>query len=227
MRPNAKQLVLRDPALAALMGAIQPGSDFGSDFGEDFGDPDDDYAGEFGDPDDDEDFGAEFGLARRPPSSQRLAAMWKQGQLRRLRSNKRVMHLDPNRGSGVKVERYTLALNQQVAIGTAVALTLQQQPDTTFRPQDIVSNVPAPGFATATQIRMANVGVLAGGLLDLWNINANALKGKMDLPTLSPANRATITGNYTGFAAGYPAALAFDISVSMTGPASLAGGSGI
>lgn len=227
MKPNAAQLALRDPALAALMGVSALGADFGEEFGDD---DEDDYGAEFGD--DDDDWGAEFGARRPlrrlpPPSSQQLARMWQSRQMSLARKQRRVLMLDPNRGSGVKVERYTLALSQDLVIATAVALNLQQQPDTTFRPQEMVCNVPAPGFATITQIRMANVGILAGGTLDAWNFGAGALKGRHDLPTLTPANRATITGNYTGFAAGYPVGLAFTLSVSFTGPASLAGGAAI
>ena len=237
MKPTAQQLALRDPAIAALMGVSALGADFGSEFG-DPDDDDDDYGAEFGDPDDDDDdYGAEFGAARRlsaarfmamrPPTAQALQRMWRQKAVTGARRQQRILRLDPNRGSGVKVERYTLALSQDLVIATAAVLTMQQQPDTTFRPQEMVCNAPAPGFATVAQIRMANVGILAGGTLDAWNFGAGALRGHMDLPTLSPANRATITGNYTGFAAGYPVGLAFTFSVSFTGPASLAGGASI
>jgi hypothetical protein len=226
MRPNTKQLAMRDPALAALMGV-----DLGADFGAEFGDPDDDYGAEFGDPDHDEvgddDYGAEFGLARRPPSAQQLAAMWRAKQLRMANANRRVRLLDPNRGSGLKVERYIMALDTTLTIPLPSAVTLQGQPDCTFRPQRLTIVVPTPGFVIINQIRMANVSIMIGpGSVDAFQFNANGVGQTLDMPTLTPANRATVTGAYTGFAGGFPAG-GYLLSATFIGPANLAGGSAI
>lgn len=226
MRPNSKQLAMRDPALAALMGVDALGADFGAEFG----DPDlDDYGAEFGDDDvGDDDYGAEFGLAKRPPSAQQLAQMWRSRQAKAAVSSRRSRLLDPNRGSGIKVERYIMALSQALTITTAVAVSLQGSPDCTFRPQRLTIIVPTPSFVTVDQIRMANVSVMIGpGSVDAFQFNANGVGQQMDMPTLTPANRATITGNYTGFAGGFPALSAYLLSATFIGPSNLAGGSAI
>lgn len=231
MRPNSKQLAMRDPALAALMGVDALGADFGSEFG----DPDDDYGAEFGDEmGDDDDYGAEFGaalaapLARRPPSAQQLAQMWRTRQARAATSNRRARMLDPNRGSGLKVERYVMSLSQDLAIGVGSAVTLQGSPDCTFRPQRMTIVVPTPSFVIINQIRMANVSIMIGpGSVDAFQFNANGVGQQMDMPTLTPANRATVTGAYTGFAGGYTAPFTYLLAASFIGPANLAGGSAI
>lgn len=232
MRPNSKQLAMRDPALAALMGVDALGADFGAEFG----DPDDDYGAEFGDDDvGDDDYGADDdfgaprrGLARRPPSAQQLAHMWRVREARAARANRRVALLDPNRGSGLKVERYIMSMSQDLVIGLGAAVSLQGQPDCTFRPQRMTIVVPTPAFVIIDQIRMANVSTMIGpGAIDAFQFNANGVGQALDLPTLTPANRATVTGTYTGFAGGYPAAFAYKLSASFIGPANLAGGSAI
>lgn len=138
------------------------------------------------------------------------------------------MKLDPNRGSGIKVERYVFSLSQTLAIGTPVALALTGSPDCTFRPQRLTMVVPTPSFVTVAEIKMANVGIMIGpGQLDAFQFNANGVGQSMDMPTLTPANRATILGNYTGFAGGFPAASAYLLSATFIGPSTLAGGAGI
>lgn len=228
MRPNSKQLAMRDPALAALMGVDALGADFGAEFGDD--DYGDELGAEFGDPDADDvgdDYGAEFGLARRPPSAQQLAAMWRSRQKRAAVANRRVRLLDPNRGSGLKVERYIMSLAQTLTIGAAAAVALQGQPDCTFRPQRLTVIVPTPSFVILDQIRMANVSIMIGpGAVDAFQFNANGVGQQMDMPTLTPANRATLTGTYTGFAGGFPVG-PYLLSASFIGPANLAGGSAI
>jgi len=224
MRPNAHQLAMRDPALAALMGVGALGADFG--------DEDDEYGAEFGDDDlgDDEDdeYGAEFGAAARPPSSQQLVRMWQHKRARQVRMRSRVMKLDPNRGSGLKVERYILSLSQALVIGVPAIINMQSTPDCTFRPQRLSVIVPTPQFVLLNVVRMANVEVIIGsGLVDAFQFNANGVGQAMDLPTLSPANRATLAGNYTGFAGGFPAAFPYTLTASFIGPSALAGGAAI
>lgn len=224
MRPNSKQLAMRDPALAALMGVGALGADFGEDdYGADFGDDDlgEDDLGE-------DDYGADFGAAARPPSSQQLVRLWASRRAKVARGRRRVGLLDPNRGSSMKVERYVFSLSQVLTIGVAVAVTLQGSPDCTFRPQRLTIVVPTPSFVTVAEIKMANVGIMIGpGALDAFQFNANGVGQMMDMPTLTPANRATILGNYTGFAGGFPGASAFLLSSTFIGPSALAGGAAI
>jgi len=226
MKPNAHQLAMRDPALAALMGVGALGADFGGDFTDELAG--DDYGAEFGD-----EHGAEFGatplaLAKRPPSSQELVRMWQSMQAREAARNRQVAKLDPNRGSGLKVERYILSLSQVLVIGVAAAVNMQSTPDCTFRPQRMSIIVPTPQFVILNVIRMANVEVIIGaGVVDAFQFNANGVGQAMDLPTLTPANRATIAGNYTGFAGGFPGAFAYTLTASFIGPSALAGGAAI
>lgn len=223
-----KQLVRRDPALAALMGAIA-GGDFGGEFG--FGDESDYGSDDFGDDfGDDDGFGFGAAPAVRKPTPQQALAAWRATMARRSNNNRRVAKLDPNMHATTKVERYSFTLAQDVVLGTATAFTgaaMSGAPDTTFRPQVITANVPMPGFAYTSGIRMANVNVTVGsGSEDLFNYSAYAWGRSLDMPTLTPANRATVTGTTTTVTPpGFLVAATFTLSVNFKGPSLLAGGS--
>lgn len=242
-RPNAQSLALRDPAQAAILGIIAVrGTSFGadSDFGSEFGDDDygeddygedDDAGAEFGD----DDYGSEFGaavakavkktLARRSAGGNpKLAAMMRAQQAKLARSKKREMLLEPNKGSAVKIEKYAFTVSQAITLGTAVAFTtLTGQPDTSIRPQRLTCNAPSPMFAFLQEIKVANVSVSVGsGLEDAFNYNANGVGQQLDMPTLSPANRMTILGSYTGFVPpGFVGGTAVFFSATVKGPASI------
>ncbi len=237
MNPNSNQLALRDPALAALLGVL-PESNFGSEH--------DDYAGfgaEFG-----AEFAAEFagpgygstnygrgsfnpfgddssaGLAAMHPAAvvQQAQQIVQQATQAAAHTRNRGMILEPNAGSSIKVERYTFSLNQTLTLGTVVAINASQNPDTTLRPQQVTCNAPAPGFATFSEIKLSNVSVTVGGTADAWQFNANGVGRHLDCPTLSPANRALMLGNYSGYVPpGYAAASPYIFCLSFTGPASI------
>lgn len=242
MRPTSKDLSLRDPALAAIMGAVgQHGSDFGGEFGQDDGYGS--YGFEFG-----ADLGAALGLgsagtalanlarqnasmsmspsavaavrASAPPAQvqQIVAAAVESHQV--TQGRKRM--LEPNAGSQVKVERYAFAVNASLLLGTASAIDASGQPDTNIRPQRVSINAPGPGFIFVTEIKVANVSVSVGGTQDAWDYNANGVGQALDMPTLSPANRARILGNYSGFVPpGYAAGSAYTMCASFKGPATI------
>lgn len=220
MRPNARQLAMRDPALAAIVGAsiMGAGSDFGAEFGDDdWGD--DDWGAEFGD-----DYGAEFGLAVAPKATPtNVQKAWRKVQMQAVGTAKRNQLLEPNKYSTLKVEKYSFSIDQDIILGTAVALLLTGQPDTTIRPQNVTMNAPTPMFATISEIKVANVSVTVGpGNEDAFNYNANGWGRQLDMPTLSPANRATVRGNYTGFIPpGFVAASTVNFNANFKGPASI------
>ena len=219
MRPNAKKLALRDPAMAILVGAL--GAEDNADFGAEFGDDDwgfgDDFEG-------DDDYGAEFGAAAlSKPTPAKVAAVWQKHSRAVARTGNRNMLLEPNKGSSIKVERYSFSIEQTIVFGTAVALNMTGQPDTTIRPQTVTMNAPTPMFATISTIKVANVSVTVGpGSEDAYNYNANGWGRSLDMPTLSPANRATVTGAYTGYVPpGFVAATSVSFNASFKGPASI------
>jgi hypothetical protein len=237
-RPNARQLALRDPAAAALLGAIA-GADFGSelhpdrrsgsrydsrgetwspgedsdfgldydmgaDFGADFGYSDfspvgadmatSDYGADFGD-----DWGADFGAAGAP-SAQQLQTMAKRVAASNKLTAKRASLLEPNKGSRIKVERYSFGLSQAITIGTVAVINMNGNPSVDMRPQRVTSNVPGPNFVFLSLIQVANVVVTVGqGFEDANDYAAHAVGTMLDLPTLSPQNRASIAGSYNGF----------------------------
>lgn len=232
MRPNARQLALRDPAAAIMLGAVAAhGSDFGSelhtdrtgqnrydsrgeqwapgndieaDFGADFGVSDfspvgadfasSDYGADFGD---DSDVGADFGAN---PSPQQLVQMHKKIVASNKHTARRASLLEPNKGSRVKVERYSFGLSQDIVIGTNATIALNGNPSVDMRPQRVTSNVPGPNFVYLSLIQVANVVVTVGsGFEDANDYAANAVGTMLDLPTLSPQNRANIAGLYFGF----------------------------
>ena len=250
MGKDANELAMRDPALAALMGVM--GSDFGTDaepvlldggaeFGVDFGDDWDDssygggeagYGAAYGE----SMFGADimFGAdapAAAPaavaaaqhgatPQGRAIIAAHVQKQAHR---NSRALLLEPNKYSDLKVERYTFAVNATItALGTAGALSGSNSPDVNFRPQRVTTNVVSPAMVLITDGRVANVSFTVGGSIDAWQWNANAVGQHLDVPTLTPANKASFSGTYTGLV---PAPLSgtgtFAFSMAFTGPASI------
>ena len=221
-----RQLVMRDPALAALMGGIA-GGDFGGEFGFGFGDDDDMGDDDMGD----DDYGDDFGAAkrRRRPSPKAAIAAHKKLSLRKAMHQRRIVKLDPNMGSPTKIERYSFSLSQAFTLGTPAAFdtNMSGTPDTMFRPQILTINAPTPGFALISNIKMANVNVTVGpGSEDAFNYSSLGWGRSLDMPTLTPSNRATVSGSYTGFVPpGFVAANAYTLGVNFKGPSLLAGGS--
>lgn len=212
MKPKAGQLAMRDPALASILGILVATgtSDFGGEFG-------DDYGAEFGD-----DYGTEFGDDAGMPTQQQAIAAWKNQSVQRAHTARRGQLLEPNKGSAIKVERYTFSVNQTLALATSATLTMTGQPDTNIRPQRVSMNAPTPGFASITELKVANVSVTVGGTADAFQFNANGVGQSLDMPTLSPANRATVLGSYSGFVPpGFVGGQAYIFCASFTGPASI------
>lgn len=190
--PTAATLAMRDPAKAAIMGAFptHPGANFGKErvsFG----------SVSFGD-EDDVDMGVEFGLAAPPPPPAQLHQMWASLQQQKSLAARRGRLLEPNKGSHVKVERYNFNLNQAIVIGTAAVIAMTQSPATNFRPQRVTSNAPQEFFVMLSQLQVSNVNAIIGGQADAYQFNANGQGQELDLPTLTPAIRAIVSGSYTG-----------------------------
>lgn len=222
MGRNYEEIAMRDLADASLMGAVD--DDFGV---EDSFEPDqfgseDEFGVEFGDED-------IFGVAAPsaamtvnhpdPRVRKILHHHMRRGELREAR----LRLLEPNRGSELKVERYTFGIQTNITLGTAAAIApVSNSPDVNFRPQRVTMNVPSPGFIFVTDARVANVSFVVGGSIDAWQFNANAVGESLDVPTLTPANRATWTGSYSGLV---PTPLSgsgsYTVVMSFTGPASI------
>lgn len=246
MRPkNAANLAMRDPALAAIVGAVD-GSDFGreTDFGAEFGAQfaGSDYGAEFGD-----DYGldavgvvgtssaplAAMGRGRQMapanapaaaggPSIQQLHGLWNSHAQKQAYSQQRNRLLEPNLGSDIKIERYGFAINQTITLAAAIAINMTGNPDTTIRPQRVTINAPAPGFMSVTELKVSNVSVTVGGVLDAFDFSALGVGQTLDMPTLTPANRATLLGNYSGFVPpGYVGGNPFLIAASFKGPSQI------
>lgn len=235
--PNASLLAARDPATLAVLGlaASTFGSrfagEFGSDFGDDYGD---DYGTDFGDDDLAASIGAEFGddvgaavaarvRAKRPAANPAALQAWKRQQAMAAKTQRRASILEPNKGSSVKVERYSFPISQAITIGVGVAISLQGSPDVNIRPQRVTMNAPIQMFAFVAEIKVANVSVtVGGGFEDAYDYNANGVGQSLDMPTLSPANRASVLGTYTGLIPpGMVIGFASFFTASFKGPASV------
>jgi|SRR5208282_3581800 len=128
-----------------------------------------------------------------------LLSAWVDREVSRRLTNLREMLLEPNRGSSIKIERYSFGIHTTITLGVAKApLTLTGQPDVKIRPQRVIMNAPSPGFAIIDEIKVANVSVTAGVQEDAFNYSSLAHGVHLDMPTLSPANRATVLGEMTG-----------------------------
>lgn len=227
MRPNSRQLALRDTALAAQLGILAHngsnfGSEFSGEFASDFGDDEfgeeADFAG-----DDDGYMGADPAPIAKPTAQQALAAYRNQAMAKRTQAG-RMRLLQPNKGSPVKVERYTFTIDTPLTIGGgAVAINMNGQPDTQIRPQVLSINAPSVMFAILTEIKVANVSVSVGpGGEDAFNYSPLAPMRNLDMPTLTPANRATIRGTYTNYVPpGFAVGMGVTFSASFKGPASI------
>jgi hypothetical protein len=230
---NARQLAMRDPAMAAAVGAIG-GSDFGNDgFGDETylgGDDMSPFCGDFGNEGFAGDFGGDFGAAMVParPTQQQALGAWQAMRTRKVRATQRVAKLDPNMGSDLSVERYSFSLSGNFVLGTAgtFGTDFSGSPDTDFRPQIITANAPAPGFAYLSNLKMANVSVTVGpGEEDLFGISGPSWGRSMDMPTLTPSNRANADGRTTTFVPpGYAPASTYTLALNFKGPSKLAGG---
>lgn len=250
MNPNARTLSRRDPALASLMGIIgMNGSNFGAELlprGQAFS-PGDELAGDadpfgFGADDMGEDdvgfgFGADdYGAddmgarRRRAPAAnalqmQQAQQVWAKAKQRHANSQRRNKLLNPNEDSSIKIEKYAFSLSNTIVLGTAVAFTtLTGQPDTSIRPQRVTCNAPSVMFAFFQEIKVANVSVTVGsGLEDAFNYGALGVGQSLDMPTLSPANRATVLGSYSGFVPpGFVNGTSTTFTVTFKGPATIA-----
>jgi len=198
MKPSSKTLARRDPALAALVGV--PVSDFGGDYR---------FQGDY-----------EFGEDAPTPANMQRA--WQEKQATRQRE----ALIDPNRNSLAKIQRYAFGISQTLTLETVAVLSMTGNPQTNFRPQRITTNAPLPAFCRLSTLSVANVGVIVGGQVDAFDFSADGQDQHLDLPTLSPANDVTATGNYDGLlpAGGYVTATSYRFIVSFKGPATMAGG---
>jgi len=243
MRPNASQLSMRDPALAAVMGAL-PGSDFGyaprgygrssypqarprqmqprpmprqvADFG-------------YG-------FGYDYGAEGAPPvvappgrhAHPEMVRAWHHHHQLMGHTAARAALLDPNENSLLKIERYSFSLTNLFTLGTPTPLVdMTLQPNTKIRPQRVIFNAPAPNFVLLSGLQVANVNAFVGDMEDAFSYSALAQGVALDLPTLEPANRLTVTGNYTGFIPpGFATGFSYTFIATVQGPSTIAGGGG-
>lgn len=238
-----RDLVMRDPAFAAAMGAI--GDDFGQDFdetsnfGEDWG------ADPFGaDP-----FGFGFAaaaphpelaaapnlMAIRPnlqnwmtpakPAPAQIAQAFQAQQLQSAHTAARVSLIDPNGLSATKVERYSFSINAALVLATQAALSgMTLQPNTKIRPQRVIMNAPCPMFVTLTSLQVANVNVFVGNTEDAYTYSAGAQGVVLDLPTVDPSYRVSVAGNYSGLVPpGFAIGFAYTFIATFQGPSMLIG----
>lgn len=225
---NAKNLAMRDAAIAALVGATS-GADFGveddSDLGSEFAG---EFAGDFGDEGGFFSGGGFFGAdapgAPAVPTAQAAQQLWQQHRMQQAITSRRLGLLNPNEHSLKKVERYSLSLGQDLVIGTPTPINITKSPDTELRAQRIVSNVTSPSFVLLSEIKVANVSVTQGDEVDAWSLNPNSWGMQFDIPTLSPANRVTALGDSTSaIPSGFQQSDAFKFRLTLIGPASMAG----
>ncbi len=207
-RNNSATLAKRDPARAALLGAIS-GASFGRDaravprvqaepsrFGRDpqFGG----YQPQFGN-DWNQPGMSNFG-ADAAPTPQAMQQAWINDQRNKAANARREQLLEPNKDVTAKVERYAMPTSIAITIGTALnPLAITANPTVNLRPSRVVSNCPCTGFVFLTRLSVANVNVLVGpGVQDAFDYAAEAQGTSLDIPTLTPSNPITIAGQYTG-----------------------------
>ena len=214
-----------DPFTAASvsMQSYQPGSDprqsspYGADFG-DFG-----YGG----------FGVDAPMVQAPGghpappvAHERPAHHARQHHEHLMAQHQmhRELLLDPNKYSRLKVERYSFTLLQAFTFGQNDDLNTTLQPACKMRPDRIVTNIPIPFMMEMDTLQVSNVNVLIGSGEDAWTYNPQAQNVVLQLPTVEPAFRVTLTGYYTGvYPTGYQSGNPFNFRTGLQGWAVLAG----
>ena len=246
MNPNASSLAMRDPAYAALMGAM-PGVDYGYETG-----VEDPYAGQYDDADFGEGvssydvsrnigfgFGLDHGAEPAPPAhiappGHPAARMHPhevhhaihQHHLHRHHTERRESLLDPNRHSTTKIERYSFSIPAPAfALGTPSAIAVTLQPNTDIRPQRVLFNAPVYNFVLLTYLQVANVNVFVGTTEDAGNYNNQSQGVMLDLPTVKTQYRVSYAGNYTGLIPpGFANNFSYTFMATCQGPSTMAGG---
>jgi len=200
---TARSLAGREMALALLTGAIlAPGASMGHEMTAQ------DQARAFG-------RGPSFG-------NERSGFGYDYGRNANFGGDGREGLLYPNADSLAKIQKYVFAVNQTLVQQTAVAIAGTQNPQTQIRPQRVTCNSPCEGYATLTNVQLANVNVLVGGTVDSFDFSARAMDASMDLPTLSPANAVQVAGAYSGLLpVGYNAGQNFIWALSFKGPSNM------
>lgn len=195
-----------DPALRALMGLSVISAVLGDRRGVDA------------------DFGVDPGAT--PGSPQEMMSVWQKHREDSIRSGSRQALLEPNKGSAVRVEKYVFGLSQVLTLATAAPINQSLSPDCVIRSQRVTVNAPCPGFSTMTELKIANTSIIIGGQIDAYEFAAHANGSELDMPTLSPANRALWQGQYSGLlptaVATYLTATPYIHTLSLKGPASVA-----
>lgn len=238
MRPTSASLTMRDPAMAALMGAL-PGSNFGAlrrgtsqptgrgrgrssaDFGFGFGDE----AGADAGADVEGEYGADMGAHHKHKHHGHHKHPHIAAHERMLaETHHRMRMLDPNGSSRVKIEGYSFPFGQNITLGTTSAINATLQPNAMIKPVQVMMNAPSYGFVTISSLLIANVNAILGTSDDAYNYNANALRTYTKLPLLDMSTRATVAGAYTGLVPpGFAPAFVYPFTVTVMGPAVLAG----
>jgi hypothetical protein len=251
MKPNSRQLALRDPALAAAMGILgaqgsnygaEANSDFGSEWAGDGSVTADGYYGYHGDAPGFGYSGNAWGFGAdakpmiqgaagvpamhplHPAQAQRTMAIVARHNAEQSRTAHRESLLHPNKGSRVDIERYDFSLNQSpnLTLGVVSTILMSAQPAVTVRPQRCTFNAPSLGFATVSAILSANVNGLVGGSTDAGIYGPGSFGVHLDLPTLSPANKLQVNGGYSGLTpAGFPAGFSYPFIASFQCPATV------
>jgi hypothetical protein len=136
----------------------------------------------------------------------------------------RVLLLDPNKYSRTKVERYSFTLVEPLQFGEFADINSTLQPAVKMRPDRLVSNAPLPFFVELDTIQVSNVNVLVGGSEDAYTYWSGAQNVVLQLPTIEPAFRVTMTGSYSGVTPSpYQTGTFFNFRLSFQGWSVLAG----
>jgi hypothetical protein len=215
MKPTSRQLASRDPALAALMGAL-PGSDFGADW----------ERSRFGD-----DMGYEFGEDAPAPSAgapnqAQLLALWNQHKTKMTATKRRVNMLVPNADSTIKIEGYSFSIAADevfLPVATKTTFTATGFPKTDIRPVRIIMNIPSVNFAFIQSIEVSNVNSVVGVVEDAFKYSTLSVGTQMSLPRMLPSTPATVRGFYSGLNP-FGATVSYQLTISFEGPATVAGG---
>jgi hypothetical protein len=157
-------------------------------------------------------FGDEPGLNSPPPANtSEISALHLK---RREATERRLLRLDPNKDSDIKVEEYLFPLATVVLeVGKDRHFTVSGSPDVPFRAAGLRINVARRNVLFVKSIRCANISATVGGpphrdpdagpatepdsehWIDAFDVNAGI---PIDLPTMTPYNVMRVEYYYSG-----------------------------
>jgi hypothetical protein len=96
-----------------------------------------------------------------------------------------------------KAKTGEMCLTTKIVLGKPSRIYIRDECDKILRGRELVMGVPGPNFIHIDGVKVGNLEVLYGGVMDAWQFNS-AHKYQIDMPTMAPGICASVAGSYSG-----------------------------